>query len=88
MAYSSFAHQTRNSTASSDPYPLPERRGFRLAANLLERLILTLDNVIVEHKAFTRMFVNEHKLVCLLSFVFTMGIYMSRFVGGYVLFVR
>ncbi|RKU12792.1 hypothetical protein C6502_05450 [Candidatus Poribacteria bacterium] len=64
---------------------LPERRGFRLAANILDRLILTLENVIVEHKAFTRMFVTEHKLVCLLSFVFTMGIYTSRFVGGYVI---
>lgn len=63
---------------------LPRRRGFRLAANILDRLILTLESVIVEHKAFTRMFVNEHKLVCLLSFVFTIGIYMSRFVGGYV----
>ena len=64
---------------------LPERRGFRLAASLLDRLILTLDNVIMEHKAFTRMFVTEHKLVCLLNFVFTIGIYMSRFVGGYVI---
>ena len=64
---------------------LPSRRGFRLAAYLLERLILTLDNVIVEHKAFTRMFVTEHKLVCALSFVFTIGVYMSRFVGGYVI---
>ncbi len=63
---------------------LPRRRGFQLAANILDRLILTLENVIVEHKAFTRMFVNEHKLVCLLSFVLTIGIYMSRFVGGYV----
>ena len=64
---------------------LSRRPGFRLAANLLDRLILTLENVIVEHKAFTRMFVNEHKLVCLLSFVLTIGIYMSRFVGGYVI---
>ena len=64
---------------------LPRRPGFRLAANLLDRLILTLEKVIVEHKAFTRMFVTEHKLVCALSFVFTIGIYMSRFVGGYVI---
>ena len=64
---------------------LPRRRGFRLAANLLDRLILTLENVMLEHKAFTRMFVTKHKLVCLLSFVFTMCIYMSRFVGGYVI---
>ena len=64
---------------------LPRRPGFRLAANLLDRLILTLDNVIMEHKAFTRMFVTEHKLVCALSFVFTIVIYMSRFVGGYVI---
>ena len=64
---------------------LPQRRGFRFAANVLDRFILTVENVIVEHKAFTRMFVTEHKLLCLLNFVFTMGIYTSRFVGGYVI---
>ena len=64
---------------------LPERRGFRLAAKILDRLILTLENAIAEHKAFTRMFVTKHKLICLMSFVFTMGIYTSRFVGGYVI---
>ena len=64
---------------------LPNRRGFRLAASILDRLILTLENAIAEHKAFTRMFVTKHKLICLMNFVFTMGIYMSRFVGGYVI---
>ena len=63
---------------------LPRRPGFRLAANLLDRLILTLENLILGHKAFTRMFVKEHRIVCALSFVFTAGVYMSRFVGGYV----
>ena len=63
---------------------LPRRAGFRLAANILDRLILTLENLILEHKAFTRMFVKEHRIVCALSFVFTTGIYASRFVGGYV----
>ena len=32
------------------------------------------------------MFVNEHRIVCGLSLVFTAGVYMSRFVGGYVVF--
>ena len=63
---------------------LPNRPGFRLATNLLDRLILTLENLIMGHKAFTRMFVNEHRIVCGLSLVFTAGVYMSRFVGGYV----
>lgn len=63
---------------------LPRRPGFRLAANLLDRLILTLENLILGHKAFTRMFVKEHQFVCVLSFAFSAGVYMSRFVGGYV----
>ncbi len=65
---------------------LPDRPGFRLAASLLDRLILTLENLIMGHKAFTRMFVNEHPIVCGLSLIFTAGVYMSRFVGGYVVF--
>ena len=63
---------------------LPRRRGFRLAAKILDCLILSLEKVILEHKAFTRMFINEHKMVCALCLAFTAGIYMSRFVGGYV----
>ncbi len=62
---------------------LPRQSGFRLAAKVVDRLILTLEKVILEHKAFTRMFITEHKIVCVLNFVFTAGIYMSRFVGGY-----
>ena len=63
---------------------LPRRRGFRLAAKVLDRLVLTLEKLILEHKAFTRMFIREHKMVCALNFVFSAGIYVSRFVGGYV----
>ena len=63
---------------------LPRRPGFRLAANLLDRLILTLENLILGHKAFTRMFVKEHQFVCVLSLVLSAGVYMSRFIGGYV----
>ena len=63
---------------------LPRRPGFRFAAKALDRLILTLENLILGHKAFTRMFVNEHPLICVLSLVFTAGVYTSRFVGGYV----
>jgi glycosyltransferase 2 family protein len=70
-------------------YPLaqlrvPNRRGLRFIARTLDRLLVALDRLISEHKAFTRMFITEHKTTCALSFVLTGCIYMSRFVGGYV----
>ena len=63
---------------------IPSRRGFRLFARIVDRLIVTLEKLILEHKAFTRMFITKHKTICLMSFVLTGGIYMSRAVGGYV----
>ncbi len=63
---------------------LPRGRRFRPIAKGLDRLLHTLEKLILGHKAFTRMFITDHKMVCVLSFVLTGGIYMSRFVGGYV----
>ena len=64
---------------------LPDRRGFHLAAKVLNRLTYALDNLIREHKAFTRMFIANHKGVFVLSLMLSGGIYMSRFVGGYII---
>lgn len=63
----------------------PNRRGFHLATKILDRLVITLDELITEHATFTRMFITDHKAVCVLSFVCTAGIYTSRFTGGYVI---
>ena len=64
---------------------LPKRRGFRFISNVLERLILRLERLILEHKSFTRMFITEHKKVWILSFVLSASIYISRFVCGYLI---
>ena len=63
----------------------PDRRGFHLATNLLNRLVTTLDRLITEHAAYTRMFITHHKAVCVVSFLCTAGVYASRFTGGYVI---
>ncbi len=62
---------------------LPKRRGLHAISKLLDRLISNLDRLITEHKAFTQMFISNHKGICILNFVLTAGIYTSRFVGGY-----
>ena len=64
---------------------LPKRRKLRFVAKFLDRLLLTLEKMILEHKVYTRMFVTEHKMTWVLNFLFTAGIYMSRFVNGYIL---
>ncbi len=64
---------------------LMNRRGFRFPAKVLNRLALSLEKVVWEHKAFTHMFIANHKGVFVLSLILSGGIYMSRFVGGYVI---
>jgi hypothetical protein len=64
---------------------LPRRRGFKFAAKMLGRLTLKLERGILEHKAFTRMFTGKHKSTWVWCFAFSVGIYMSRFIGGYVI---
>jgi len=63
----------------------PDGPGFHFATKILNRLVITLDKLIAEHATFARMFITDHKGVCILSFVLTAGIYMSRFIGGYVI---
>ena len=63
----------------------PNRRGFHLATKILNQLVAALDKLITEHATFTRMFVTDHKWVCVLSFFLTAAIYASRFTGGYVI---
>lgn len=63
----------------------PDRRGFHFATTVLNRLVTTLDKLITEHATYTRMFITDHKLVCVASFLCTAGIYASRFTGGYVI---
>jgi len=65
--------------------PLPRQRRFRFVAKLLDRLMLTLEKVIEEHKGFTRLFTGKHKIVWVWSFGLSAGVYMSRFIGGYVI---
>lgn len=64
---------------------LPQRRGFRFMSTVLEKLTLRLERLILEHKAFTRMFITEHKTVCILCFILSGGIYISRFICGYLI---
>ncbi|MDE0184870.1 MAG: lysylphosphatidylglycerol synthase transmembrane domain-containing protein [Candidatus Poribacteria bacterium] len=63
---------------------LMNHRGFRFPTKVLNRLALSLEKLIGEHKAFTHMFITHHKGVFALSLLLSGGIYMSRFVGGYV----
>ena len=63
----------------------PDRRGFHFATKVLNRLVTTLGKLITEHATFTRMFITDHKGVCVVSFLCTAGIYASRFTGGYVI---
>ena len=58
---------------------------FRFHTKVFNRLVQSLEKLIGEHKAFTRMFIANHKGVFVLSLILSGGIYMSRFVGGYVI---
>ncbi len=64
---------------------LPQRQGFRFISRVLEKLTLKLERLILEHKAFTRMFITEHKKVWMLTLILSGGIYISRFICGYLI---
>ncbi len=64
---------------------LMNRRGSCFPAKVLNRLALSLEKLIGEHKAFTNMFIANHKGVFVLSLILSGGIYINRFVGGYII---
>ena len=64
---------------------LPQRRGFRFISSVLQKLTLRLERLILEHKAFIRMFTTEHKRVWVLSPILSGSIYISRFICGYLI---
>ena len=60
-----------------------QRRFVRLAP-VLERAALRVEQLISEHKSFTRMFIRHYKGTCALSLLLTCGFFAARIVGSYI----
>ena len=60
------------------------QRRFTRLTPILERATSRVEQLVTEHKAFTTLFLREHKLTCALSVPLTCGFLGARIVGSYV----
>ena len=60
------------------------QRRFARLTPILERATSRVEQLVTEHKAFTTLFLREHKLTCALSVPLTCGFLGARIVGSYI----